>query len=227
VKALRNRLLPEEAAQRRLIYFIFVNTFGSGMYLTAGLLYLTRGAGLPATQAGLALTVAELIALPSNMLVGRLADRFGPRGLAAAFLLMEGVGMLALLWVRSVLTLAVVATAGAVAQQRSRTLRGVLIAKAGGEDRVRLRARSRSAANLAMALGAGAARAAVQLATFTAYALVIVADSVTLFAAALIVLRLPRYPPSAAPAQGTRLPGSRNVPYLTVTALGMHANVND
>ncbi|MFI2615965.1 MFS transporter [Streptomyces sp. NPDC018584] len=211
--------LPPTRPQRILVGFIAVDSFGSGLYLTAGLLYLTRSLGLPAAQVGLALSVAGLIALPSGMVVGKLADRFGPRGLTAALLICEGLATLSLTVVRSVPLLAVAATVTAIGMQGGRALRGVLMARAGGEDRLRLRAYSRAAANLAIALGAALAGVAVQVDTREAYLAVIIADTATFFVAALLVRGLPAYAPLPAPPGASRLSVLRNRPFLGVTAL--------
>jgi MFS family permease len=215
----RHYRLPESGPHRVLVAFIMVNTFGQGMYLTAGLLYLTRGVGLPTTGVGVALTTAGLIALPSNVLVGRLSDRFGPRGLAMALLVTEGVAMLALTMVRSVLTLALVATVGAIALQGSRTMRAVLIGRAGGEERVRLRSYMRAVSNLSMALGAAAAGVAVQLDNRPAYLTVVIVNAATFFAAAATLARLPYYPPLPAGSSGSKLPVLRNGSFMTVALL--------
>jgi MFS family permease len=199
--------------------FVFVNTFGFGMYLTAGLLYLTRNVGLSAASVGLALSIAGLIALPSNLAIGRLSDRVGPRGLAVVLLTVEGVAMFALVAVRSMSSLAIVATVGAVAAQGSRTMRSVLIGRAGGADRVRLRSYARTVSNLAIALGAAAAGGAVHADSRSAYLAVVVINGATFFAAAVILSRLPHYPPIPSPATGSTLPVLRNRAFLGVTVL--------
>ncbi len=213
---------PPAGPQRVLVGFIAVDSLGSGLYLTGGLLYLTRGLGLPITQVGLALSIAGLLALPSSVVVGRLADRIGPRGLTCALLVCEGLAMLSLTVIRSVPLLAVAATVSAIGLQSGRALRGVLSARAtGGQDaaRLRLRAYSRSAANLAMAVGSALAGVAVQIDTRGAYLAVILGDTVTFFAAALMVRALPAYAPIPAPPGASKLPVLRNRPYLWMAAL--------
>ncbi|MFF8642011.1 MFS transporter [Streptomyces sp. NPDC015345] len=215
----RHYRLPDERPHRVLVGFILVNTFGQGMYLTAGLLYLTRSVGFSAGEVGLALTVAGVVALPSNVLIGRLSDRTGPRGLAMLLLAVEGVAMLALAVVATLPWLLVVATVGAVGLQGSRTLRAVLIGRAGGASRVRLRSYMRAASNLAMALGAAAGGVALQLDSRPAYLGVVVFNAVTFFVAAAVLTLLPDYPPVPVEASRAKLPVLRNRPFMAVTAL--------
>lgn len=211
--------LPKTVPQRALVGVIFVDNFGTGMYLTGGLLYLTRAVGLPVEEVGLVLSVAGLIALPANVIIGKLSDRTGPRGLLAALLVAEGLAMLALVLVRSLLPLVLDACVGSVALQGGRAVRGVLYARTGGAERAWLRSYARAASNLAMALGAVAASAAVQIGSRPGYLAIIVADAVTFFAAALIARRLPAYPPLQAPEGASQLSALLNRSYLAVTVL--------
>ena len=85
------RLIPDAGPQRVLAASNFVYTVGSGLYLTAGVLYFTEAVRLPAGQVGLGLGVAGLFALVSGVGVGHLADRCGARGVYGATLLVQAL----------------------------------------------------------------------------------------------------------------------------------------
>ncbi|MGW0584965.1 MFS transporter, partial [Streptomyces sp. NPDC002920] len=87
--------------RRVLVVSNFVYTVGSGLYLTAGVLYFTEAVGLPAGQVGLGLGIAGCVSLAVGIAAGHLADRRGARGVylttlvvqalaTAAFLLADG-----------------------------------------------------------------------------------------------------------------------------------------
>ncbi|MFE3580637.1 MFS transporter [Streptomyces vinaceus] len=69
----------------------FVYTVGSGLYLTAGVLYFTQAVHLPAPQVGLGLGIAGLLSLAVGIAVGHLADRRGARGVYAATLVVQAL----------------------------------------------------------------------------------------------------------------------------------------
>ncbi len=215
----RHYRLPEERPHRVLVGFILINTFGQGMYLVSGLLYLTRSVGFSAGAVGFALTVAGVVALPSNVLIGRVSDRTGPRGLAMVLLVVEGIAMLALAMVRTFPWLLAVAVVAAVGLQGSRTLRAVLVGRAGGTSRVQLRSYMRAASNLAMALGSAVGGVALQIDSRPAYLTVIVFNGATFFAAAAVLVRMPDYPPIPVASAGSRLPVLRNRAFMAVTGL--------
>ncbi|WP_055480115.1 MFS transporter [Sphaerimonospora mesophila] len=215
----RHYRLPDKRPHRVLVGFILINTFGQGMYVTAGLLYLTRSAGLSVGEVGLALTLAGVVALPSNVLIGKLSDRTSPRNLAMVLLVVEGVAMLALVAVRSFSWLLVDAMVAAIGVQGSRALRAVLVSRAGGASRVYLRSYLRAVSNLSMALGSAAGGVAIQLDSRTAYLTVVVFNAVTFFIAAAVLTSMPRYEPAPAAATGARMPVLRDGPFMAVTAL--------
>ncbi|MFG2466207.1 hypothetical protein ACGFXB_12260 [Streptomyces canus] len=85
------RLIPDSGPQRVLAASNFAYTVGSGLYLTAGVLYFTEAVRLPADQVGLGLGIAGLVALALGVAVGHLADRCGARGVYVATLLIQAL----------------------------------------------------------------------------------------------------------------------------------------
>src|SRR5690349_6228295 len=84
-------LVPDTGPQRVIAASNFVNTIGSGLYLTAGVLYFTQAAHVPATEVGLGLGIAGFLSLAAGVAVGHLADRHGARGVYAATLAVRGL----------------------------------------------------------------------------------------------------------------------------------------
>ncbi|MDT9688957.1 hypothetical protein Q5762_11515 [Streptomyces sp. P9(2023)] len=72
--------IPDTRPQRVIAASNFVNTVGSGLYLTAGVLYFTQAEGLSAGPVGLGLGIAGAFSLAAGIAVGRLADTHGARG---------------------------------------------------------------------------------------------------------------------------------------------------
>jgi hypothetical protein len=68
-------LLPDPGPQRVIAASNFVYTVGSGLYLTAGVLYFTQAVHLPAGRVGLGLGIAGPVSLAVGVAVGHLADR--------------------------------------------------------------------------------------------------------------------------------------------------------
>ncbi|EST36677.1 hypothetical protein [Streptomyces roseochromogenus] len=57
------RMMPDTKPQRVLAASSFIYTVGSGLHLTAGVLYFTGAVHLPANQVGLGIGIADLVAL--------------------------------------------------------------------------------------------------------------------------------------------------------------------
>ncbi|MFE3454575.1 hypothetical protein ACFXJ8_37200 [Nonomuraea sp. NPDC059194] len=82
---------PMPHPQRVITVSNFVYTVGSGLYLTAGVLYFTQAVHLPAAQVGLGLAIAGFVSLAVGIAVGHLADRRGARGVYATTLVVQAV----------------------------------------------------------------------------------------------------------------------------------------
>ena len=107
----------------------FVSAVGSGLWYTIWALFLTRRVGLPAAQAGLAITIGGGIGFLSPAPLGRLADRRGPREVYAVLLVGEGIAVLGFLVCHSLLAVLLVAAATAGCDQGKTGVRTALIAQ--------------------------------------------------------------------------------------------------
>lgn len=93
-------LVPPSSAGRRLVVMSFINSTGSGLWLTGSALYFTRVVGVTAAQVGLGLSLAGVAGLLMTMPVGVLIDRFGPRWVSVAVFLWRAGGFIAYAFTR-------------------------------------------------------------------------------------------------------------------------------
>jgi hypothetical protein len=211
-------LIPESGPQRALAASNFVYTVGSGLYLTAGVLYFTQAVHLPADQVGLGLGIAGVVSLAVGIAAGHLADRRGARGVYAATLAVQALatGGFALVHGFWPFVLAVCAATGAKAAGLA--ARSPLIRRYGGDRPQEFRAYLRAVTNVGISLGALLAGWAVQAGTLGAYHLLVIGNAIAFAASAAILVLLPPAPP-VADAGGPRWIALRDRPYLLLTAL--------
>jgi MFS family permease len=211
-------LLPQSGPQRLLAGSNFVYTVGSGVYLTAGVLFFTEAVGLPAAQVGLGLGIAGAAALAVGIAVGHLADRAGARGVYIGTLIVQAVATAAFVLADGFWPFVVAVCAAMGAKAAGLAARSPLIRHFGGDKPQQFRAYLRSVTNVGVSLGALAAGWAVQVGTLTAYQMMVWGNAVAFVASAVILLRLPRVAPL--PVAGLpRWQALRDRPYLLLTAL--------
>jgi MFS family permease len=214
-------LIPNDHAQRRLAMVFIVNSLGNGAYTPVALLFLVRVAGWSAVKAGLAFTLAGLVAVLSSMLMGMAADRVNSRTLSIVLFGISGISVAALCvltWVRSYALLLIILSISASASLGSRPVWGVFIAEIGGADRVRLRAQLRSLSNVALAAGAALAGLGIELNSSLSYNCLVLANALTFFVAAILLGKTPVAAIRAArPQSVTRLPALRDKHFVAVS----------
>jgi len=211
-------LIPETGPQRVIAASNFAYTVGSGLYLTAGVLYFTQAVHLPAGQVGLGLGIAGLVSLAAGIAVGHLADTRGARGVYAATLVIQALATAGFVLADSfwLFVLAVCAAAGGKAAGLA--ARSPLIRHYGGDRPQVFRAYLRAVTNVGISLGALLAGWAVQVDTLTAYQLLVIGNAIAFLASAAILVILPPIAPRPI-AGGPRWIALRDRPYLLLTAL--------
>ncbi|MGX1541338.1 MFS transporter [Streptomyces adustus] len=212
------RLMPDTRPQRVLAASNFVYTVGSGLHLTAGVLYFTEAVHLPAARVGLGLGVAGLLALVLGVTVGHLADRHGARGIYAATLGVQSLAMAGFVLVDGFWPFVLAVCAAAAAKAAGTAARSPLIRHHGGERPQEFRAYLRAVTNVGISLGAVLAGWVVQVGTLTAYQLMVVGNAIAFAVSAVILILLPPVAPVPA-ADGPRWIALRDRPYLLVTVL--------
>jgi MFS family permease len=211
-------LLPQKGAPRLLAVATLVNMTGYGIYLTAGVLYLTRVVHLPATQVGLGLSIAGAVSLVAGLPAGHLADRLGSRSVYAATLVIGAVAMAGLCLANGFWSFLAFATLGSIAQTAGPAARSPLVQRYGGDRPAEFRGYLRSVTNLGIAFGALLAGWGVQVDTSNAYVLLIAGSALSYAATAAVVLFLP-YVPARPSGDGPRWIALRDKPYLLLTVL--------
>lgn len=211
-------LVPATRPQRLLSASNFVYTVGSGIYLTAGVLYFTEAVRLPAGQVGLGLGVAGVVALGAGVVVGHLADRRGARPVYAATLVAQAGAVAGFLLVRGFWLFVLMVSAAAAAKAAGNAARSPLIRRFGGDRPQQFRAYLRAVTNVGISLGALLAGWAVQTGTMTAYRLMVVGTACFIGVSALFLLFVPPIKPARTVA-GPRWAVLKDGPYLVLTGL--------
>ncbi|MEV8036801.1 MFS transporter [Streptomyces sp. NPDC086182] len=210
--------MPDAGPQRVLAASNFVYTVGSGLYLTAGVLYFTQAVRLPAEEVGIGLAVAGLVALALGVAVGHLADRAGARGVYAATLVIQALTTASFVFADSFWPFVLAVCAATGAKAAGTAARSPLIRHYGGERPQEFRARLRAVTNLGISLGALGAGWVVQVGTLTAYQLMLIGNAIAFLVSAALLVLLPPVAPVPVTG-GPRWTALRDRPYLLLTAL--------
>jgi MFS family permease len=224
--ALIARLLPEGRARRTLAAGIFVNSYGGGMFVTSSALYFTRVVGLSADEVALGLFLGSAVGLLAGVLVGQVADRYGPRETQVAVMVFGAASMSCYLLVHSFLPFVLVCVCIGLTYAANDASRAPLIRGLGGDQAATYRAYLRSTQNLSWALGALTAGIGIQLDTPAAYRALIIARAAAFLGSAAVQWFLPRMAPIPMPAEAGRWAALRDRTYLTATALNSLARVH-
>lgn len=197
--------LPAPGPLRTLMKATLINTVGNGLFYTIEVIFFTRSVHLSTHDVALGLGIAAAVAILANVPIGHLADRRGPRELAALFLCLEGFAMGAFVLVHSFAQFLAVAVAGQLCASASATLRVVTMSRFGeGEARVRVRALQRAVSNVGMSVGTLLAGVALALDTRSAYVAMVLGNALTFVLGAWFVMKLPPMPPQRAANEANR-----------------------
>ncbi|MFJ9808495.1 MFS transporter [Streptomyces sp. NPDC101158] len=211
-------LVPDTGPQRVIAASNLVNTMGSGLYLTAGVLYFTQAMHLPAAHVGLGLGVAGLVSLVVGITAGHLADRREARGVYAVTLVVRAAATGGFLLADRLWVFLLTVCAATAAQTAGLAARSPIIRRHGGERPQEFRAYLRAVTNVGISLGALGAGWTVQAGTLSAYQLLVVGNTVAFAASAALLVLLPPVPPVPA-VGGPRWIALRDRPYLLLTAV--------
>ena len=219
IRAIRGRLLPPTAPQRAMVLANFVNYLGNGLFNSAAVLYFTLVVHLGARQVGLGLTVAGLVGLAAGIPAGALADRRGPHGITVATLGIQAAATAAFLTIHSVVAFTLVACVDRIGASANYASRGALIGRVGGANPTAFRGRLRAFGNAGVMFGTLGAGLAIASGTHAAYAALMTADALSFVVCALILLRVPSYPPRPRPAEHDGWNVLADRPFITFAAL--------
>ncbi len=212
------RLLPETGPQRAISLATFVNTFGSGMFMTSSALYFTQIVGLPLSRYTTGLLIGSMAGLVCGLFVGRIADRFGARETQMAVKVGGAVATICCLFVTNFWQWVLVSALIGLTTSGHNPCQAPLIRAYGGENPVRFRAYQRSLTNLSLALGALAAGVAIGIGTRSAYDTLLWVRAGAYVGCAAALLRVPHLAPMRREGLSRRWQALRDGPYLAATA---------
>ena len=218
---LTRRGIPTDPSLRVLALGTFVNRAGTGASTATFALFFTQEVGLAATDVGLILSVATLVAMFGQVPLGHLGDTRGPREVMRALTVAAGVALLGLLVARSFWPLLLVMTVSNLLFFGNGAVRNGYIARvATGGRGVQFKAYLRAVTNVAMSLGAMLGGLALLVDRTWAYLAVFAFDGVATIATGLLCTRLPHLEPAPARAAGEpRLAVLRDRPFVAITLL--------
>lgn len=183
--------LPGRGAGRTLALVTFIDSIGTGLFLTGAAIFFVRSIGLTGAQIGLGLSAGGAVGFATTVPIGVLGDRLGPRRLLAGFQLWRAACLVALVFVSDVVSFTVVAALMAIAETATPSLTQAVVASAvDGESRVRTMAILRSTRNAGFSVGALLA-APLIAAGSAAISGIMFGDALSFVVAALILARVP------------------------------------
>lgn len=192
--------LPDELVARRLLIVSFIDSLGTGMFLTGSALFFTRSIGLTARQVGFGLSLASVIGFCCSVPVGKLSDRNGARPMLVGLQFWRGACFIAYPFIRSFpMFLVVACLAGAgewAAPPVVQSLVGSLVAD---KSRVRTMSAIMMVRNVGFTLGAGTATAAIATGHGSVYRLLVFCDAATFLVSGTVLWLLRIEPREAAP----------------------------
>lgn len=201
---------------------VLIDALGSGLFLPLSLLYFQFVAGLPLGAVGLTLTVATLVTLPATPVTGILVDTFGARRVTIASQLLQAVGFVGYLFVRTIPALAATTVLVTIGTRMFYTANAVLVAEIAVPDE-----RDRWYGFVGALRGAGGgvgimlAGAVIAVGSRLGYQVLVAANALSFLVAAGLLLRL-RTAPQPRRAQAATVRGYgmvlRDWPYLGFVA---------
>ncbi|GAA4629971.1 MFS transporter [Actinoallomurus vinaceus] len=222
-------ILPDPGPARLLALTSLLGSFGFGLYQSGSAIYFVRSAGMAENRVGLGLSLAGLAGLVFGILIGHLADRHGPRGVAIAMSVLKAAPLAVFPWVHAYWQFLLAAAVFGIADGGWSVANEAIIAGAiTGSARIRASAYLRSVFNVGITAGAFCAGLALTADTRTAYLALFwgcVLASLTTAVSYLRLPRLPGVPPGEAPVRGLR--AVRDLPYLAVAQISNVSLLSD
>lgn len=181
--------LPHLQGAGSFVIATLIDTLGTGLFLPFSLLYFNRVVGLPLSTVGLALSLATLITIPMVPLSGVLVDRFGAKRVVLLSPLLQGAGVFGYLVVTTVITLMGMALLVAAGQSLFWSAHFTLVAQiAASNERDRWYGLAAATRNTGLGLGGLLAGILVGANAARGYHLVVVANGLSFFLAASLLL---------------------------------------
>ncbi|SFJ02399.1 Major Facilitator Superfamily protein [Streptosporangium canum] len=212
--------MPPTSIPRPLVIGGFAESVGMGLFISISALYFNRVVGLTPTEVGFGLGAAGIVGIAGGVPLGYLSDRFRPRFILVAALVVQAVGTCLYLAAQNFWSFLAVAMTVVVGERTSAAARSTIIAGVlPRTERVGARAYLRAMGNVGVSAGVVAAAVALAFDTRLAYSIVIVINGATLAVSALVSWRLPDPEVRPRAERGPALPVLRDVRYALAAGL--------
>lgn len=183
--------LPAQQATRRLLIVSFIDSLGTGMFLTGSALFFTRGVGLTAGQVGFGLSLASVVGFVCSVPIGRFSDRVGARPMLVGLQFWRGSCFIAYPFVHDLGSFLVVAClAGAGEWAAPPVVQSLVGSLVGDKSRVRTMSTIMMVRNVGFTLGAATAAWAIAVGGGSVYQVLVFAYAGTFLASGLTLLLL-------------------------------------
>lgn len=215
-------LIPPAGPLRTICLSVLVNTVGTGLFVTASVIYFTDGLEFSAPSVGRAMTVGGMVSVVLLLAIGRWIDRRGPVTAYVILLIAQALSRFLLALPLTFAAFIAIAALVAVTASGSSTAANALIGyQHQGSDRHEARAYVRSVTNVGVSVGALIAGAFLQFAGVGSLRGLMIGNGVLFLIAAWVLRGLPAVPPPERPKvrRGALAGALRDRRFLGVTAL--------
>ncbi|MGH3152851.1 MAG: MFS transporter [Streptosporangiaceae bacterium] len=193
---------------------------GSGAWFTCWAIFFTRSVGLTATEFGVGVTVAGLLALVLGSPLGYLADRVGTREVLVCLGLLQGLATLCYLMVSGFWLFLAVSVVAVTVQRVAPGIRvAVISGLTAGPDRLRSISANRVILNIGLTAGSALGALVLALDNRAAYVALVMTYSAANLAAGALTLRVAHVPSLADQEVKRGMRVLRDRPFLVITLL--------
>jgi MFS family permease len=202
-----------------LLTAAFVEWVGTGLFLAVSVVFFVRVVGLSTAQVGLGLTIAALAAMLAILPIGRLADRYGPRGVLIPVEIGQGAATAGYLTVHNWWGFLAVSLPAAITQQAAPPLiQGLVGDLTAGDRRTKILAIHRTVINIGIGVGGLTAGLLLGSGLHHAFQVLLLADAVAFLLAAAVLCAIPRSPGPRTRVAPDRWRALRDTRLLALTA---------
>ncbi len=187
-----------------MLVVAFVDSLGTGLFLTGSALFFTRSLGLSASQVGLGLSLAAVVGFACSVPVGRLSDRIGARTMLVVLQFWRGAWMVAYPFAGNFGWFLVVACLlGAGEWAAPPVVQSLVGSLAPQQSRVRTMSAMMVVRNVGFTIGAAAAAGTIASGGGASYRWLVFTDAASFLISGVILLRLPATAGDATAADAT------------------------